>query len=54
MSDFIFKENIAHFKAMIAAEKDPERLELLKELLIKEEAKLAEYNVLNPSKRKIK
>ena len=43
MPTFVFEENIAHFKKLIAAETDPHKLETLNRLLAEEEAKLADY-----------
>jgi len=43
MPTFVFEENIAHFKKLIAAETDPQKVETLKKLLAEEEAKLADY-----------
>jgi hypothetical protein len=41
MDKFIAKENIAHYRAVLAGEKDPEKRKTLLRLLSEEEAKLA-------------
>ena len=39
MERFVRQTNIAHFKARIKAENDPTKLQILRQLLVEEEAK---------------
>ena len=50
MPDFIFEANIAHYKALLAIERDAEKITALRKLLVEEEAKLAEWRSRNPKK----
>ena len=48
MADFIFKANIAHYKELLAAETDAERIAMLRKLLAEEETKYAGWRAKNP------
>jgi hypothetical protein len=51
MPDFIFKANIEHYRELLAVETDPRKIATLRNLLDKEEAKLAKWNRENPQSK---
>lgn len=45
MPDFVFRANIAHYRSLLERETDLAKVEQIKKLLAKEEAKLADWHV---------
>jgi len=52
VADFIFRANIAHYKDLLAAETDAQKVAVLRKLLAEEEAKYAEWRTKNPAPKK--
>lgn len=52
MAGVIFKANIAHYKELLAAETDTQKVAMLRKLLAEEEAKYREWRAKNPSPKK--
>jgi len=47
-AEFIFEANIAHYRALLATETDPQKVATVRKLLAEEQAKLAEWHAKNP------